>query len=221
MKRILTITLVLVASNAVAQMTIDAARDSLVRKYHIGASTYLDQFVGHAGYGAMVITTSDGGAAAFGDGDEGLVLYKLDKNGKLQWKRKISRKGTELEPQCVVQDSKGNFYTFTLVYGLTSWRGGCERIVYVNKTGTIGWDKQIGTCQLMNSPTVSYTHTLSDGRVAIRGHIVTEKPVEGKDPVYHNWEGWIGSTGALTQKVGDVLNWSDEKWKKLFAPEPQ
>src|SRR5882672_1383469 len=126
MKRLPIIILILITSNSIAQMTIDAARDSLVRKYHIGASTYLEQFVGHPGYGAMVIVTADGGAASFGDGDEGLMLYKLDKTGKLQWKRKIARKGTEMEPQCVVQDSKGNFYTFTLVYGLSTYRGGCE-----------------------------------------------------------------------------------------------
>src|SRR6478736_3140856 len=132
MNRLLII-LLLASSNAIGQITIDAARDSLVRKFHIGASTYLEQFVGHPGYGAIVILTTDGGAAAFGDGDEGLMLYKLDKTGKLQWKRKFSRKGTELEPQCVVQDNKGNFYTFSLVYGLTGYRGGCERVVFVNK----------------------------------------------------------------------------------------
>src|SRR4029077_5529066 len=98
----LSIMLLLASSNAIGQITIEAAQDSLVRKYHIGASTYLEQFVGHPGYGAIVILTTDGGAAAFGDGDEGLMLYKLDKSGKLQWKRKIPRKGTELEPQCVV-----------------------------------------------------------------------------------------------------------------------
>ena len=219
MKRLPIIILILISSNSIAQMTIDAARDSLVRKYHIGASTYLEQFVGHPGYGAMVIVTADGGAASFGDGDEGLMLYKLDKTGKLQWKRKIARKGTEMEPQCVVQDSKGNFYTFTLVYGLSTYRGGCERVVFVSKTGVVGWDKQIGSCQMINSPTVSYTRTLQDGRVAIRGHVATQKPAEGKDPEYHFWEGWIGSTGVLTQKSGDVIDWSDEKWKKLFAPE--
>lgn len=208
-----------IASTAFGQLTIEAARDSLVTKYHIGASTYLDQFEGHAGYGAVVILTTDGGAAAFGDGDEGLILYKLDKTGKMQWKRKISRKGEEMEPQCVVQDSKGNFYTFTLVYGLSSYRGGCERVVYVTKAGAIGWDKMIGSCLLVNNPTVSYTRTLKDGRVAIRGHVATKKPAEGKDPEYHFWEGWIGSNGVLTQKVGDIIDWKDEKWKKLFAPE--
>ena len=218
MKRLL-ILLILISSNAIGQITIEAAKDSLVRKYHIGASTYLEQFVGHPGYGAIAILTTDGGAAAFGDGDEGLVLYKLDKTGKLQWKRKIPRKGTELEPQCVVQDSKGNFYTFTLVYGLSGYRGGCERVVFVNKSGVIGWDKQIGSCQLVNNPTVSYTRTLQDGRVAIRGHVATQKPAEGKDPDYHYWEGWIGSTGVLTQKVGEVIDWKNEDWKKLFAPE--
>jgi hypothetical protein len=218
MKRLLVIML-FCGTNAVAQMTIDAARDSLVTKYHIGASTYLDQFVGHAGYGAVVIITADGGAAAFGDGDEGLMLYKLDKAGKLQWKKKIARKGNEMEPQCVVQDNKGNFYLFTLVYGLTGYTGGCERVVFVSKTGAVGWDKQIGSCQLVNNPTVSYTRTLADGRVAIRGHVVTQKPAAGKDPEYYYWEGWIGSTGTLTQKVGDKLDWSNEDWKKKYAPE--
>lgn len=208
-----------ITSPAFGQLTIEAAQDSLVRKYHIGASTYLDQFVGHAGYGAVVILTTDGGAAAFGDGDEGLMLYKLDKTGKLQWKRKISRKGTEMEPQCVVQDSKGNFYTFSLVYGLSAYQGGCERVVYVSKAGVVGWDKNIGSCTQINNPTVSYTRTLQDGRVAIRGHVATQKPAQGKDPDYHYWEGWIGSTGVLTQKVGDVIDWKNEEWKKLFAPE--
>ena len=173
------IILLLTSTTAFGQVTIEAAKDSLVRKYHIGASTYLEQFVGHPGYGAIVVLTSDGGAAAFGDGDEGLILYKLDKTGQLQWKRKIPRKGTDLEPQCVAQDSKGNFYAFSLVYGLSAYRGGCERVVFVNKTGVIGWDKQIGSCQLVNNPTVSYTRTLPDGRIAIRGHVATQKPVEG------------------------------------------
>ena len=218
MKRYLII-LLLASSNSFGQITIEAAQDSLVRKYHIGASTYLEQFVGHPGYGAIVILTTDGGAAAFGDGDEGLMVYKLDKTGKLQWKRKIPRKGTELEPQCVVQDNKGNFYAFSLVYGLSSYRGGCERVVFVSKAGVIGWDKQIGSCQLVNNPTVSYTRTLPEGRVAIRGHVATQKPVEGKDPDYYYWEGWIGSTGVLTKKVGDIIDWKNADWKKLFAPE--
>lgn len=213
------VVLLMVSSTAMAQMKIEAAKDSLVLKYHIGASTYLEQFVGHPEYGAVVIVTSDGGAAAFGDGDEGLMLYKLDKTGKLQWKRKITRKGTEMEPQCVVQDNKGNFYAFSLVYGLSTYNGGCERVVFVSKAGVVGWDKQIGSCQLVKNPTVSYTRTLQDGRVAIRGHIVTQKPVEGKDPEYHYWEGWINSAGVLTQKVGDVLDWSNEDWKKKYAPE--
>ena len=87
--------LLLVSVASFGQLTIKQAQDSLVTKYHIGASTYFEEFVGHPGYGALVIITADGGAAAFGDGDEGPMLYKTDKSGKVQWKRQVSHKGTE------------------------------------------------------------------------------------------------------------------------------
>lgn len=209
----------LVSTTAFGQLTIESAQQTLVTQYHIGGSTYLEQFVGHPGYGALVILTNDGGAAAFGSGDEGTMIYKADKTGKIQWKKKITDKGTEMETQGVAQDSKGNFYTIMLVYGAGTYRGGCERIVYVSKTGIVGWDKYIGTCGLANSPTVSYIHSLPDGRISLRGHIVIKKPEEGKDPTYNYWEGWINSTGVMTQKIGAVIDWKDESWKKLFAPE--
>lgn len=219
MKKLALPFLLIVSAASFGQLTIKQAQDSLVTKYHIGASTYFEEFVGHAGYGALVIITADGGAAAFGDGDEGTMLYKTDKSGKVQWKRQVSPKGTEQEPQCVVQDNKGNFYVIMLVYGTTKYRGGCQRIVLINKSGVIGWDKYIGSCQMVNSPTISYARTLPDGRVALRGQIVTKAPPADKDPTYNFWEGWINSAGVLTQKVGGVIDWKNEEWKKFFKPE--
>lgn len=210
----------LVTSNVTyGQLTMDMARDSMVRKYHIGTYSYHEQFMGHKGYGAPLILTSDGGGAAFGDGDEGIMLVKVDANGKEQWKTILPQKGDESESQSVVQDAMGNFYVFGLVYDHTKYRGGCERAVFITKAGKVVWDKFIGSCQLVNNPTVDYMKALGDGRIALRGHVVKVKPVEGKDPAYHFWEGWLDKTGKLTQKFGDVIDWKDPKWQDLFKPE--
>ncbi len=60
------------------QLTMSVANDSAVIKYHIGSYSYHEQFRGHQGYGAPLILTADGGGAAFGDGDLGTMLVKLD-----------------------------------------------------------------------------------------------------------------------------------------------
>jgi hypothetical protein len=193
--------------------------DSAARKYRMGSYTYHEQFKGHRGYGAPLILTNDGGGAAFGGGDEGFMLVKLTKTGKLQWKKTVTVKGDEMESQSVVEDKTGNFYVFLLVYDNTKYRGGCERVVAFNKTGTVLWDKYIGSFDLLNSPTVSYIKALPDGRIALRGHVVKEKPEEGKDPKYHYWEGWLTSKGLLTQKAGDVIDWSNQEWEKKYKPE--
>ncbi|MBS1543554.1 MAG: hypothetical protein JST14_07980 [Bacteroidetes bacterium] len=215
----LLISFLLLAHTVSAQLTIEAANEKTVRKYHIGASTYFDAFVGHKGYGAVVILTADGGAAAFGDGDEGTMLVRLDKNGVELWKRKVTHKGNEMEPQAVAEDKTGNFYLFMLVYDNTKYRGGCERVVCFNKTGTQLWDKYLGVFALMNNPTVSWIRTADNGTIAMRGHIVTEKPAEGKDPAYHFWEANLNSKGVLTQKSGDIIDWSKPEWQSKFKPE--
>ncbi len=213
------IPVMLISSMAYGQLTMEIASDSTVRKFHIGSYSYHEQFKGHAGYGAPLILTNDGGGAAFGDGDEGSMIVKLDKNGKRQWKKTIAPKGNEMESQSVVQDKNGNYYVFILVYDNTKYRGGCERVVLLNKTGTIVWDKFIGSCYLVNNPTVAYMRQLGDGRIALRGQVVTQKPNPGEDPKYHFWEGWINDKGVLTQKTGDVIDWKNQDWQKLFKPE--
>ena len=210
--------LLLTSSTVYGQLTIDIAKDSVL-KYHLGSYSYHQQFIGYKGYGAPIVLTADGGAAAYGDGDEGAMLVKLDKNGRKQWIQIIPPKGDEMESQSVVQDVNGNYYAFMLVYDNTKYRGGCERVVHLSKTGVIVWDKIIGSCSLVNNPIVSYIRMLKDGRIALRGHIVIEKPAEGKDPSYHYWEGWINNKGALTQKTGNVIDWSNQDWQKRFKPE--
>jgi hypothetical protein len=211
--------LVFISATVNGQLSIDVARDSSVRKYHMGSYSYHEDFIGHAGYGAPLILTSDGGSAAFGDGDEGTMLVKLDKTGKQQWKKIIKPMGDELESQSVAQDKNGNFYVFQLVYDNTKYRGGCERVVCLNKAGTVLWGKFIGSCLLVNNPVVSYIRSLPDGRIYLRGHIVKKTPPEGKDPEYHFWEGWLNSAGVLTQKSAEVIDWKNSEWQKRFKPE--
>ena len=209
----------LVTSFGYGQITMGIAQDSAVMKYHISSYSYHEQFKGYKGYGAPLILTTDGGGAAFGDGDEGAMLVKLCENGEEQWKRIIEPKGDEMESQSVVEDKNGNYYVFILVYDNTKYRGGCERIVFLNRTGTLGWDKFIGSCNLVNNPTIAYARALNDGRIALRGQVVTKQPVKGEDPEYQFWEGWINDRGILTQKTGDVIDWEKQDWQKLFMPE--
>jgi len=214
----------LVSSLASGQLTTDEARKAFY-SYKLGSYDYHEQFIGYRGYGAPVITTSDGGAAFFGGtedstGEIGLIV-KLDKDGREEWKQAIRPQYDKIETQSVVQDNLGDFYVFMLSYDNKKYRGGCERIVYLNKTGAIVWDKTIGECGMINNPTINYILSLKDGRVALRGHMATQQPKQGEDPKYYYWEGWIDNKGKLTQKTGHVIDWVNQDWEKLFKPEPR
>jgi hypothetical protein len=206
----------LLSTTTYGQLTMAVARDT-ISQYRLGYSTYFEPFLEKPGYGAPWIMTADGGAAAFGDGQ----LYKFDKTGKKAWMRRV-KPGTnegETESQSVAQDKKGNLYVFLLSYPVKGYRGGSERVVCFDKTGKQLWDKPLGAYTLMNNPTVSYIKTADDGRIYMRGHVVKEEPVEGKDPVYRYWEGWLDITGKLTQKAGDQIDWGKDEWQKKFKPE--
>jgi hypothetical protein len=216
--RALLIILLFINATAYGQLTVKTAQDSL-QKYHLGTSTYFEGFINHPGYGAAVILTKDGGAAGFGDGDNGTELIRLDKKGNVLWRKSIKKQFEETEPQCVAQDTAGNFYVFILNYNPAGYRGGCERVICFSKKGTLLWDKMLGTYTLLNRPTVSYIRTLKDGRIEMRGHVAKEKPLQGKDPVYHYWQGWFNSKGFLTEKVGEVIDWNNPEQQKKFKPE--
>lgn len=206
-----------------AQLTMESAKQAALA-LHLSSYSYHEQFVGHAGYGAPIILTKDGGAAAFGDGDEGPMLVRFDTAGAILWKRPFTAKGEEMELQSVVQTSSGDFMVFALVYDANrfKYRGGCERAAYITKKGTVLWDKFIGTCGLLNSPTVSYIRALPDGRVSLRGHIVKQAPPKGQDPTYLFWEGWLNSKGVMTQKTGAAIDWKKtEEWQSKLKPEGQ
>jgi hypothetical protein len=213
MKHILVI-LLLLTSMAQAQLTTDSAA-KVIAAYRLGYSTYFEPFVNRTGYGAPWILTRDGGAAAFGDN----MLYKFDKNGKEQWNRTVNPQFNELESQSVAQDSKGNLYVFMLSYDNKRYRGGSERVLCYKSDGTLLWDKTIGTYTVINNPVIAYIRPLDDGRIYMRGHVVTEKPLQDKDPVYRFWEGWLDSTGKFTQKPGDTIDWAKDEWQKKFKPE--
>jgi hypothetical protein len=212
------ILLLFLSSVALGQITADVARDS-VQKYHIASYSYHEEFIGKKGYGAPLILTADGGAAVFGDGDEGTMLVKLDKAGKVTWKKTLAAKGEETESQSVAQDKLGNYFVFQLVYGTTDYRGGRERVVMFNKSGALLWDKYIGTGLQINNPIVSYIKALPDGRIYLRGHIVLKAPAEDKDPDTRYWEGWLNAAGLLTQKSGEIIDWKKPEWQSKFKPD--
>jgi hypothetical protein len=197
-----------------AQLTMESAKKAIA-PYRLGYSTYFEPFLEHAGYGAPWILTSDGGAAAFGNNE----LYKFDKTGKEEWMRTVKPQFNEMESQSVAQDAKGNLYAFMLSYDEKRYRGGSERVLCYDKKGKLLWDKTLGAYTLMNNPTVSYIRPLEDGRIYMRGHVVKEKPMEGKDPVYRYWEGWLDSMGKLTEKANEGIDWSKDEWQKKFKPE--
>lgn len=204
-----------------AQLTMEAARQASLQ-FHLSSYSYLEQFIGHAGYGAPIILTADGGAAAFGDGDEGPMLIKFNLAGEAEWKCKFPAKGEEMELQSVVQTKSGDYMVFALVYDNErfKYRGGCERAAFISKKGAIIWDKFIGSCAQVNSPTVSYIRALPDGRVALRGHVVKQAPPKDKDPTYLFWEGWLNNKGVMTQKAGAVIDWKKtEEWQSRLKPE--
>jgi len=203
---------------AFGQLTFPQAQDSL-QKYHLGVSTYFADFLDHKSYAAGVNLTTEGGAIGFGDGDNGLELIRLDKNGKVLWRKSIKKQFEEVEAQCVAQDNPGNFYVFMLNYNPKGYRGGSERVICFSSKGVLLWDKMLGNYTLMNNPIVSYVRITDDGQIEMRGHTVTEKPLPGKDPSYHYWQGWFNSKGILKTKVGDIIDWSNPEWMKKFKPE--
>jgi hypothetical protein len=204
-----------------SQATIEQAR-SAVQSYYMSSYSYHEQFIGHDGYGAPVILTSDGGAAVFGDGEvEGLasgLLVIVDSTGQETWKAVIRKQFDEMESQSVVEDDNGNLYIFMLSYDNSRYRGGSERVMCYDSDGELLWDKTLGNYTLTNNPTISYIRN-KDGKIYLRGHIVLKEAVDGKDPIYHFWEGWLDSEGNLTQKSGEVINWSDKTWQDLYKPE--
>lgn len=212
----------LFSSLAYGQLTIEEARKAFYT-YKIGSYDYHEQFIGHVGYGAPVITTADGGAAFFGGTEDSTgsvgLMVKVDKHGSEEWKQIIRPQYDMIETQSVVEDNSGNYYLFLLSYDDNKYRGGCERIVHLDRNGAIIWDKIISTCEMINNPMIEYIRADKDGKIALRGHMATQKPVQGEDPKRYYWEGWIDNKGNLTQKTGDLIIWENQDWQKLFKPE--
>jgi hypothetical protein len=215
MKYLSLLALCFTVTSVYAQLNLPEAKKA-AQNHGFHSYSYHTQFEGHKGYGAPIVITSDSGAVFFGGG---VNIVKLDKNGQLQWKRFIQPAFDELETQSVIQDQEGNYYAFTLSYNYNQHRGGTERVIHLDKNGNILWDKTLGEYAKMNNPHCSYIHLLDDGRLELRGHIVTERQEKGKDPEYHFWTGWLDNKGGVTQKIGDIINWSDAAWKKFLEAE--
>jgi len=216
MKRI-TILLLLLTTVSIGQNGIKDAKIK-VKEYNMSHYSYHEKFEGHKNYAAPIIVNSNNEIIFFGNKNNSEVInvISLNKEGNLNWAVPVNKKYDEIETQSVVQDSKGNTYAFVLSYNYNIYRGGSERVIKIDSTGKIKWDIILGDYGLINSPHCSYIKLHEDGRLSLRGHIVMDKVKEGKDPEYKSWQGWLNSEGELIQKIGSVIDWSSEDWKKYL-----
>ena len=208
--------------NSIAQLTDEKAAE-LSRNYEVYAYSYFQGFEGKSGYASSVVLTRDGGCAFLGDwyeeNDHGPLLIKLDAEGKEQWKIKLKGGYEESESQGIVEDAAGNIFAFALVYSSSGYRGGCERVMCVSPSGELNWDKLIGTFTLVDRPTFSYIHSDANGKIELRGHIVKEKPAEGKDPDYYYWSAWLDSKGSIEEQTGKLIDWANDNWQQWYQAE--
>lgn len=220
MKNALTLILLFITLTAFAQLTLPAAKTA-AEEYNFRSYSYHEQFEGHDGYAAPIILLANGGTVFFGDAEDekSMILVQLNKEGFLVWQTPINLMFNEMETQSVVHDREGNFYAFVLSYNYSKYRGSTERVIHLDKNGKILWDKTLGDYTLKNNPHCSYIHLLDDGRLALRGHIVTDAAKEGDDPEYHFWQGWLNKKGEWTQEIGKVIDWADPSWKDFFKVE--
>ena len=220
MKNIPILILLFISSASFAQLTLSAAKIA-AEEYNFRTYSYHQQFEGHNGYAAPIILLANDGAIFFGDSEdeESVNLVQLDKEGNLVWQTPISAKFDEMETQSVIQDKDENYYAFVLSYNYSKYRGSSERVIHLDKNGKILWDIMMGNYTLKNNPQCSYIHLLDDGRLALRGHIVSEAAKEGDDPEYHFWQGWLNNKGEWTQEIGNVIDWADPSWKDFLKVE--
>ena len=89
----------------------------------------------------------------------------------------------------------------------------------VSPSGELNWDKLIGTFTLVDRPTFSYIHSDANGKIELRGHIVKEKPAEGKDPDYYYWSAWLDSKGSIEEQTGKLIDWANDNWQQWYQAE--
>lgn len=213
----LSIILFFVSSSGFGQLTLSEAKTAAL-EYNVRSYSYHVKFEGHEGYAAPIILIADGGTIFFGDSedDKSVNIVKLDKDGNAEWQSHIRAKFDEMETQSIIQDQGGYYYAFVLSYDYSKYRGSCERVINLDKGGNILWDKTLGDYTLKDNPHCSYIHLLEDGRLELRGHIVTEPAKKADDPEYHFWTSWLNNKGDRTQEIGDVIDWSDPNWTKFL-----
>ena len=215
--KLITIFFLLTATIGFSQISIKDAK-IMAKNYNMISYNYHQPFEGHKNYAAPIIVTNNNGVLFFGNTKENgsPVLMHLNSIGEIEWSTPINKKFDEMEVQSVVQDLDGYFYAFVLSYNYKVYRGASERVIKLDSTGNVKWDIILGDYGLINSPHCSYIKLHDDGRLSLRGHIVTDKAEEGKDPKYNSWQGWLNAKGELIQKIGGVIDWSNAEWKKFL-----
>ena len=211
--------LVLITTQAFGQISLDDAK-KLAAEHQFTTYRYHQKFEGHAEYSAPIVISDE--TIVFFSKDKQTKEYALKKiksDGELIWKFPVKQNYDELESQSLLITEEGMIFAFLLSYNYDVYRGGTERVILLDSEGSVVWDKLIGEFGLVNSPTFSWIRINEDGKVEMRGHIVTEFVEEDERPVYHYWRGWLDSEGNLNQEIGDALDWSDPATKALFEVE--
>jgi hypothetical protein len=183
MKKLLSIALTTFCFSAYAQLSVKDCHNWMKdTEYYV--YSYQKGFVGMEGVGAPAILTPDGGMIVTGGRNgEGYeyrdiaVVIKFDAAMDTVWRQDLTPNGKGGEPQCIIQDKKGNTYVFTIDYHIHS-EGvkGQSRIVMINAKGKVKWDMLLHNKGKVRNPSFTKASLAENGMdILIEGWVYPDE----------------------------------------------